>query len=105
MKDKFLPIGTVVRLKGGNKNVMILSYLIFPTGKDEKKEMYDYGACQFPEGVMDSKTGIGFNHSDIEEVIHLGCQDEDYKKLNSLLKKHAETLKAEYRKNQFQTTE
>ena len=28
-KDKYLPVGTVVLLKGGNKRVMITSYLIF----------------------------------------------------------------------------
>ena len=69
IKERFLPIGTVCLLKGGNKKVMIISYLIFSTGND-KKAMYDYGACQFPEGVLDSKTGIGFNHSDIEKVLY-----------------------------------
>jgi len=108
-EERFLPIGTVVLLKGGKRELMITSYCIMPSGEvydkngkvENAPQMYDYGACKFPEGVMDSKTGIGFNHSDIEEVIHMGCKDDDYKNLNSLLKKHAETLKAEYKKNQF----
>ena len=51
MKERFLPIGTVVLLKGGKKEIMITSYCIFPTnteikdGKEEKaqRKMYEYG--------------------------------------------------------------
>ena len=101
IKERFLPIGTVCLLKGGNKKVMILSYLIFSTGKEEEKELYDYGACQFPEGVLDSKTGIGFNHTDIEEVIFMGNEeDKDYQELNKSLQRLADDLKAEFKKSQ-----
>ena len=31
-KEGFLPIGTVVLLKGGKKELMITSYCIFPQG-------------------------------------------------------------------------
>lgn len=102
MKEKFLPIGTVVKLNGGDKKAMILSYLIFPTGAQEIKDMYDYGGCAFPEGVLDSKTAIGFNHSDIAEIVHMGLEDdEDYKKLNDILKKNSDTLKREFAKTIF----
>ena len=97
--EKYLPIGTVVTLKGADKRVMILSYLIFPTGEKNEKKMYDYGACSFPEGVIDSKVGIGFNHSDIEKINHMGLKDDDeFKKLNDLLDKYADDIKAEFRK-------
>lgn len=98
LKEKFLPIGTIVRLKGGEKKAMILSYLIFPTGEAEIKEMYDYGACAFPQGVIDSKTAVGFNHEDIEEIIHMGLMDEEYQQLNDLLKKHSAAVKSEFQK-------
>lgn len=101
MKEKFLPIGTVVKLKGGDKKAMILSYLIFPTGAALAKDMYDYGGCAFPEGVLDSKNAIGFNHSDIEEIVHIGLEDDDYKKLNALLKKHSDVLRTEFAKSVF----
>lgn len=97
IKEKFLPIGSVVILKNGQKKLMILSYLIFPSGSDEKKEMYDYGACTFPEGVVDSKVGIGFNHEDIKEVVHLGLEDDEYKDLNKLLAAHADEVKKQYK--------
>ena len=51
MEEKFLPIGTVVLLKGGKKEVMITSYCIFPNNSEIKdnqevnpqKKMYEYG--------------------------------------------------------------
>lgn len=98
-KEKYLPIGTVVLLKGGNKKVMILSYLIFSNGDEKDKKMFDYGACYFPEGVMDSNTAIGFNHSQIEEIIHLGLEDDkEYKQLNDALSKFGEDMKEEFTK-------
>ena len=98
--EKFLPIGTVVLLKGANKRVMILSYLIFALGDKAEKKMFDYGACNFPEGVVDSKVGIGFNHSDIEKVEYLGpADDEEYKKLNDLLNKYGDDVKAEFKRS------
>ena len=95
IKEKYLPIGTVVMLKDGNKKVMITSYLIFPTGNDEKKDLYDYGGCMYPEGIIDSKTGIGFNHDQIAEVYHYGHEDDQFEELNKVMKETAETLKAE----------
>ena len=57
-EKKYLPIGTVVKLKSATKNVMITSYLVFPNGEnakdDNKNVMYDYGGCSFPEGIIDS---------------------------------------------------
>ena len=96
IKEKFLPIGTVVLLKDGNKKVMIISYLIFPTGSDEHKEMYDYGGCTFPEGVIDSKIGIGFNHEQIAEVIHMGLEDDEYSELNKTLQEYGDSFKEEF---------
>jgi len=95
-EEKFLPIGTVVMLKEGRKKVMVLSYLIFPTGEAEHREMYDYGGCAYPEGVVDSKVGIGFNHDQIEEVVHMGHVDDDYKELNETLKQYADDFKTIY---------
>ena len=99
IKEKFLPIGTVVKLHGGDKKAMITSYLIFSTGSGEIKDVYDYGACTFPQGVLDSKSAVGFNHSDIAEVIHLGLEDDDYRELNNLLKKNCDEFKSKFLKN------
>lgn len=105
IKDKFLPIGTVVKLNGGDKKAMILSYLIFPNGASTKEDLYDYGGCSFPEGVLDSKNAVGFNHSDIAEVVHMGLEDDDYKKLNEILVNNAEALKTEIVKSVFKNND
>jgi hypothetical protein len=85
MKDKYLPIGTVVLLKEGTKKVMITSYLIFTSGKKEDKKMFDYGGCPFPEGIIESDYAVGFNHDQIEKIVHLGLIDNDQIQFNSLL--------------------
>ena len=64
-----LPIGTVVRLKGGKKNLMIVGIL----QQDDFGNKYDYIACIFPEGYIDEETFFMFNQNDIEEIIFFGC--------------------------------
>lgn len=99
MREKYLPIGSVVMLKGGEKKVMIVSYLIFPSGNSKTKTMYDYGGCVYPEGIIDSRVGVGFNHDQIAEILHVGYEDDEEKEMIKLLKENAETVKEEYYKN------
>ena len=96
-KKKYLPIGTVVLLKGGNKRIMITSYLIFSTGSEKDKKMYDYGACNYPEGILDSSTSVGFNHEEIEKIIHMGLEDDsEFKTLNDSLVKYGDEMKEQF---------
>ena len=37
MEEKFLPIGTVVILKGGRRELMIMSYCVMPDGQGYDK--------------------------------------------------------------------
>ncbi len=92
-KDKFLPIGTVVLLKGGKKELMITGYCIFPNGEmyeDGKKtdgsgRMFEYGACVYPEGIISSEVIYGFDHSQIDKVCHLGYETDTSKELSEVL--------------------
>lgn len=93
MKEKFLPIGTVVLLEGGEKKLMITSYLIFGPGDGKAKKVFDYGACTYPEGIIDSSHAVGFNHTDIKKIVFLGHEDEDQANLNTLLKQSADEIK------------
>lgn len=89
MKDKFLPVGTIVILKNGTKKIMITSYLVITGSKeDDKKKMFDYGGYPFPVGMLESGYALGFNHDQIDKVIHMGHEDDDYKELNELMKKN-----------------
>ena len=96
MKERFLPIGTVVLLKGATKKLMITSYLIFTKGEKEDKVMYDYGACPYPEGIIESNFAVGFNHDKIDKVIHMGYLDEEGKDLNKVLLESEDEIKAKF---------
>ena len=104
MKERFLPIGTVVLLKGGKKEIMITSYCIFPNNvqikngqeiKPEKK-IYEYGACIYPEGILDSNTICAFNHEQIEKICYMGYETPIQKELSTLLNQGYEMYKDKY---------
>ncbi len=84
MKEKFLPIGTVLLLKNGTKKIMITGYL--PVSKDENKTVYDYSACLFPEGVISVNQTAVFNHDQIAEVIQEGYSNEETENFMGVLK-------------------
>lgn len=68
--EKYLPIGSVVKLEGANKAVMI-----YGIGQiTEKGQLWDYVACMYPEGNMGRQTSIFFNHDGIEEIQYLGFE-------------------------------
>lgn len=104
MKEKFLPIGTIVKLKGGTKEVMITSYCIFPTntqiveGKEVSapQKIYEYGGCTYPEGIIDSNVACAFNHDQIEEILHLGYETEEQRKLSMVLNEGYKAYKQKY---------
>lgn len=85
--EKYLPIGTVVMLKGGSKRLMITGFCSMPM--DNKSQMFDYTGCMYPEGLLSSDQAALFNHAQIDKVYHLGLVDEEektFKKtLNALL--------------------
>lgn len=91
--EKFLPIGTVVVLKGGKKELMIISYCIIPTGEaydasgkvDVQNKMYDYGACTYPEGMITSDQLFAFNQENIEKVVFTGYQTDAQKEISKFL--------------------
>ncbi len=45
---EFLPLGSIVQLKGGVKKIMIIARGAFAVVKGEKR-YFDYGACTYPE--------------------------------------------------------
>ena len=107
MKERFLPIGTVVLLKGGKKEVMITSYCIFPNNvqmKDgqevkPKNELFEYGACLYPEGILDSNVSCAFNHNQIEKICFMGYETESQKKLSEMLNAGYEGYKEKHEEN------
>ena len=107
MIEKFLPIGSVVLLKGGKKKVMITGYGIFPANTQikngqeikPKKKLYEYGGCIYPEGIIDSKLVCAFDHEQIEEICFIGYETDESKQINETLKQNYDKVKEEFMKN------
>lgn len=72
--DEFLPVGSVVLLKGGNKRIMICGRIQAQAGSDI---IYDYSACYYPEGIIDPQSMFFFNRDAIETVYFRGYEDKD----------------------------
>lgn len=72
--DKYLPIGSIVLLKGGAKRIMIY-------GRQQKElksdKVWDYIACLYPEGNLNEEYMYLFNHNQIEKIFFIGFQDEE----------------------------
>ena len=48
MEKEFLPVGSVVLLKGGTKRVMVTGFC--SVDNDDTTKIYDYTGCLYPEG-------------------------------------------------------
>lgn len=87
--EKYLPVGTVVLLKGGKKRAMVTGFCSI--AGEEKNKVYDYSGCLYPEGFLSSNQTLLFDHDQIEKVFHLGLVDEEEKvfkqRLNEMMSK------------------
>lgn len=90
MKEKFLPVGTVVMLEGGTKRIMVNGFCAIDPA--QPKVMFDYSGVLFPEGALSSDQALLFNHNQIKEIIHMGLVDEESKKFNLRMKLLLEKL-------------
>lgn len=101
-EKKYLPIGTVVLLKGGKKQLMISGYATLPRGKvyDKNGELqnvgltlYDYCGYFYPEGLISSDKIFAFNHEQIEKIYFKGYESEEYKQLEIKISNDIEDAK------------
>jgi hypothetical protein len=67
----FLPLGSIVILKGTLKKLMIVNRANVVSGK-----YFDYGAILYPEGMIDDNLAY-FNGKDIVKVVSEGYTDDD----------------------------
>ena len=89
MGDKFLPIGTVVNVKGINKKVLIIGFLGISYNGNLK--LYDYKGIEYPEGTLCENKQHYFNHKDIENVIFRGYESDEHINFNNVLLKKQES--------------
>ena len=74
-KIEFLPLGSVVIVKGGVKKTMIIARGL-ATAIGGETIFFDYGGCLYPEGLIGDKL-LYFNHADIAKVVFNGFSDDD----------------------------
>ena len=91
--EKYLPIGSVVLLKGGEKRIMITGFASI--SPDTGDRIFDYSGCVFPEGFMSYNQVCVFDHSQIDKVFYKGLEDEEQRKFNELLNKKMSELKSD----------
>lgn len=77
IREKYLPVGTVVLLENGTKRVMINGFCTMDANKPDK--IYDYSGVLFPEGSLSSDQTLLFDHSQIVRVDHMGLDDQEEK--------------------------
>lgn len=91
MKEKeFLPLGSVVIVKGSVKKLVIIARAMLADIKGERK-YFDYGACTYPEGVI-GENMFYFQAEDITEVIAKGYADEDDRRMVENIQEQLKTL-------------
>ena len=82
MIDKYLPVGSVVLLEGGQKRIMII-------GRGERQrdteKTWDYLACPYPEGFLGEDYAYLFDHEQINRVYFIGFQDGEELAFSELL--------------------
>ena len=81
----FLPVGSVVRLKEGKVNLVIIARALLAKGKDDGRVYYDYGALPYPHGLIDGKMAY-FQKDAIEEVLFTGFINEQEVQMQEFLK-------------------
>lgn len=77
---KYMPIGSIVRIKNSFKNYMIIGF-----NHKLDNTTYDYLACEYPFGVDLNHQNTLFNHNQIEKVFHIGFINNQEKSFKSHL--------------------
>ncbi len=75
MVSGILPIGSVVRLKGGERKLMIAG--VCQKQLNEDGTLWDYVGVIYPQGYMGAERMYMFNNDQIEVVHALGYQDQE----------------------------
>lgn len=93
----FLPLGSVVYLKEGNKKVLIIARGLI-IKQESGPVFFDYGGVMYPEGLQDDQMAY-FQHDAVSKVVFEGYRDLDDEatidKINAYMQKHPEITKGD----------
>ena len=81
MPEKFLPLGSVIKLKGATKRMMIIGFCA--VDGENKEKIYDYYGCLYPEGVVSMDRTLLFDHEQIETIYCIGFSDDEEKEFKT----------------------
>ncbi len=84
MNIDFLPIGSIILLKGGTKKIMITGFCSI--AQNNKHKLYDYIGCYYPEGVINSDEVCMFNNDQISNILFKGFDNQEEVMLKDKLK-------------------
>lgn len=76
---EYLPVGSVVLLKGGKKKTVIMG--ILQMNAENPERVYDYVGVPYPEGYLGQGSSYLFDHSDIDQLVYYGYNDAERQKL------------------------
>ena len=76
VENAFLPVGSVVMLKGATQPVIIIGIAPVENGK---KKIWDYLAAPYPIGVISSDKNLLFNNDQIDKVLAEGFSTDEEK--------------------------
>ena len=93
MRDKYLPIGSVVLLKGGKKRAMITGFC--SVAQENQDKIYDYSGCVYPEGYLSSNQVCLFDHDQIDKIFFTGFEDDEEFEFKEKLNRIVSTLNNE----------
>lgn len=93
----YLPLGSIVLLKGGLQKIMITSRAVSVLNK-ETVYFFDYAGVFYPEGIVRDQL-IYFNMDKISKVVFEGYSDVDDENavdnINIYLRDHPELVKGD----------
>lgn len=84
-KEKFLPLGSVVILKGAKKRIMIIGFVA--QSQQTGNKVFDYMGCLYPEGVLNTEQSLLFDHEQIDKIYYIGLSDNEEKDFKEKLVK------------------
>lgn len=91
---EFLPLGSVVLLRGAVKKIVVVG--VMPTKKlsDKKLVVYEYIGVPYPEGYVGNNSALFFNHKDIDTIVFRGYESEERTLLFNALQKMLDSTDA-----------
>lgn len=87
-ENEYLPLGSVVVLKGGIQELMIISRGINVQMNGEVL-FFDYGGVLYPDGLLGDQMAY-FNNSGIDRVLFVGYDSENSKVIAENIRKYVE---------------